>query len=209
MRFATTRNIPSFEKRLASGKYDFAYMNPYHYTQFHAVSGYEAFAKAKKKRLKGILVVRRDSAYRSMDDLDGQVLAFPSNAFAAMLVPRAAFNEAGIDVSSKYVSSHDSVYRNVAKGRYPAGGGVMRTFKNASPEFRDQLKILWTSDGYTPHAFASHPRVPSAVVQRLKAAMLAMEKDPVGRKLLKTLRLKGIELGQDQEWNDVRALKIN
>ncbi len=209
IRFATARNIPTFEKRLAKGKYDFAYMNPYHYTHFHDQAGYAAFAKAKNKRLKGILVVRKDSQFRDMNDLDGEELAFPSNAFAANLVPRALFEDAGLDVSANFVSSHDAVYRNVAKGRYPAGGGVMRTFKNASPEFRNQLRILWKTEGYTPHAFASHPRVPQAAVQRIMKVMLEMEQDPVGRKLLKSIRLKGIEPGQDHEWDDVRALNIN
>lgn len=34
LRFATTRNIDTFEKRLVTGKYDIVYMNPYHYTVF-------------------------------------------------------------------------------------------------------------------------------------------------------------------------------
>ena len=89
LRFATTRNINTFEKRLATGKYDIVYMNPYHYTVFHDKQGYNAFAKAKKKRLKGILVVRKDSPYRSINDLNNSELAFPSNAFAANLVPTA------------------------------------------------------------------------------------------------------------------------
>ena len=48
LRFATARNIDTFEKRLSSGKYDIVYMNPYHYTVFHDEQGYNAFAKAKK-----------------------------------------------------------------------------------------------------------------------------------------------------------------
>jgi len=209
LRFATTRNIPTFEKRLSTGKYDFAYMNPYHYTEYHDTTGYNAFAKAKDKRLKGIVVVRKDSPYNSLEEFDDQELAFPSNAFAANLVPRAQFNQLGTSVTPKYVASHDSVYRSVAKGRYPAGGGVMRTFKNTSPEFRDQLRILWSSDGYTPHAFAAHPRVPAEAVERLQQAMLKMNEDPVGQQLLKSIRLKGVEPGGDGEWNDVRALELN
>ena len=209
LRFATTRNIPTFERRLAQGKYDFAYMNPYHYIQFHERSGYTAFARARDKRLKGILVVRRDSPFRRLADLDEQDLAFPSNAFAANLVPRAVFRQEGIDVEAHFVSSHDSVYRNVAKGRYPAGGGVMRTFRNTPAAYRKQLRVLWTSEGYTPHAFAAHPRVPPEAVERLQAAMLAMDRDPRGRALLKRIRLKGIEAGSDPDWNDVRELAIN
>lgn len=208
LEFATARNIPTFEQRLHDGQYDIAYMNPYHYTQVHATAGYQAFAKAKGKRLKGILVVQKDSPYRELKDLDNKELAFPSNAFAASQIPRAYFNSIGVNISSKFVSSHDSVYRNIAKGRYPAGGGVMRTFKNSSPELRKDLRILWTSDGYTPHAFASHPRIPREVIERLQDAMLAMDQDPVGRALLKTIRLKGVEVGLDGEWNDVRSLRI-
>jgi len=208
LEFATARNIPTFEKRLEDGKYDIAYMNPYHYTQVNAVAGYQAFAKAKEKRLKGIIVVQKDSNYRELKDLAGLEMAFPSNAFAANQVPRAYFNQLGVSIIPKYVASHDSVYRNVAKGRYPAGGGVMRTFNNTNKEFRDNLRILWTSEGYTPHAFAAHPRVNSEAVQRLQQAMLDMDQDPVGQKLLKSIRLKGIESGNDKDWNDVRNLQI-
>lgn len=208
LRFATARNISTFEKRVKSGKYDFVYMNPYHYTLFHEAQGYNAFAKAKKKRLKGIVVVLKDSPYVSLKDLDNSELAFPSNAFAANLVPRAVLSKSNLSFTSKFVSSHDSVYRNIARGRYPAGGGVMRTFKNTSPKYRDKLKVLWKSDGYTPHAFAAHPRVPQHVVETLQKALLQMELKPMGKALLKKIRLKGIEKGIDKEWNDVRALNI-
>jgi len=208
LRFATARNISTFEKRVESGKYDIVYMNPYHYTLFHDKQGYNAFAKAKKKRLKGIIVVRKDSPYRSINDLDNSELAFPSNAFAANLVPRAVLSKSNLSFSSKYVSSHDSVYRNIARGRYPAGGGVLRTFKNTSPEYRKELRVLWKSEGYTPHAFAAHPRVPQAVVQKIQKALLEMEQNPKGKALLKKIRLKGIEKGINREWDDVRALNI-
>ena len=208
LRFATTRNIDTFEKRLESGKYDIVYMNPYHYTQFHEKQGYNAFAKAKNKKLKGIIVVLKDSPYRSINDLDNSELAFPSNAFAANLVPTAVITKSNMSITSKYVSSHDSVYRNIARGRYAAGGGVLRTFKNTSPEYRNKLRVLWKSEGYTPHAFAAHPRVPQEIVSKLQKILLQMEQDPVGKSLLKKIRLKGIEQGLDHEWDDVRALNI-
>lgn len=207
-KFSTARNISTFEKRVSTAKYDIVYMNPFHYTLFHDTQGYEAFAKAKDKKLKGIIVVSKDSPYKSLSDLNNAELAFPSHAFAANLVPRAILNKQGVSFSSKYVASHDSVYRNVAKGRYQAGGGVMRTFRNTSPAFRDNLRVLWSSDGYTPHAFASHPRVPQHVVQKLQQVMLEMSTDPIGKQLLKELRLNAIEQATNNDWNDVRALNI-
>ena len=41
--FRTAKDIPTFEQRLASGEYDFAYMNPYHFTVFNVTCGTSVF----------------------------------------------------------------------------------------------------------------------------------------------------------------------
>jgi len=209
LRFKTAPDIPTFEQRLAAGAYDFAYMNPYHYTVFHEAPGYLAFAHATNKRIKGILVVRKDSPIQSLDELTGATLAFPAPAaFAASVLPRAYFRNEGIAITPKYVNSHDSVYRSVAKGLYPAGGGVMRTFHNVDQSVSEQLRILWTSEGYTPHAIAAHPSLPSDIVDRLQRAMLAMHADSEGEALLKRINIEGFVAAHDSEWDDVRSLDI-
>ena len=114
----------------------------------------------------------------------------------------------GIEIIPSYVSSHDSVYMNVARGFFPAGGGVMRTFNNSAPEIRDQLKVLWTTPTYTPHAIAIHPRVNADTVEKIKTALLEMNQDPKGKALLKDINFKGIELAENADWDDVRALNI-
>lgn len=209
--FATAKDIPTFEQRAVKGEYDFIYVNPYIYTVIHrAAAGYEAFAKERDKKLKGIIVVRRDSPYKTLRDLNNATLAFPDAAsFAATVIPQAYFASEGIKIESKYVSYHESVYLAVAKGIYPAGGGVVRTFDTMPAATRDQLRVLWTTPGYTPHPFAAHGKVPKAVVERLRAAMVAMDQDPQGKLLLDRIAfLKGISAVNDAEYNDTRALKI-
>ena len=111
--------------------------------------------------------------------------------------------------TNKYVSSHDSVYRTVAKGLYAAGGGIERTYNNVAPEVRDTLKILWTSQGFTPHAFASHPSVDKTAVAKLQSAMIDMYGTESGKKLLKSINFKkGVEAAENDDWDDVRALGI-
>ncbi|MBI3776458.1 MAG: phosphate/phosphite/phosphonate ABC transporter substrate-binding protein [Gammaproteobacteria bacterium] len=205
--FATARDISMFGNRLAEEKYDFAFMNPRDYTQFHKSNGYEAFAKIKNVKLKGMIVVRNDSPVQKLEDLDDKELVFPSQAFAADTVLRAVLREKNINVIPHFVASHDTVYRNIAKGRYAAGGGVMHTFKNTAPENRDQLRVLWTSEGYTPHAFAAHGRVPRDVVMQVQQVLTEMEKDPIGKKLLKGITAPdGLEAAQNADWDDVRKL---
>ena len=209
IKFRTAPDIPEFERRLAAGDYDFAYMNPYHYTVFSREPGYRAFAKSKGKLLKGILVVRKDSPIQDPRGLSGATLAFPAPAaFAASVLTRAYLNQERIAFTPKFVSSHDSVCLAVAKGLYPGGGGVVRTFESLEPAVRDELRILWTTKGYTPHAFAAHPQVPEEKVKRLAEAMLAMGQNEDGRALLAPLGLKGFEAAADADWDDVRALGI-
>jgi phosphonate transport system substrate-binding protein len=207
--FRTARDIPTFEQRLLDGEYDFAYMNPYHYIALNQQRGYQAIARASDKKLCGIMVVRKDASIETLEALNGDALAFPSpGAFAASMITRAELQQRGIAFTPKYVSSHDSVYRTVAAGLYPAGGGVMRTFNTLDKNVRDQLKILWTSPGSTPHAIAHHPRVEPGVVAAVKKALLDMESDADGSAILNDLQVKGFTGARDSDWDDVRALNI-
>ncbi len=210
LQFKTAPDIPEFERRCAMGEYDIAYMNPYHYTVFEQAPGYRAFARQRDKRIRGILVVRKDNPIQELSALAGSNLAFPAPAaFAASVLTRAELANRGIAFTPKYVSSHDSVYRTVAKGLYSAGGGIQRTFNNVAPEVRDQLRILWTSAPFTPHAIAAHPRVAEDILERLRRAMLEMDQDPKGKELLSRIKFKGIEPATNDNWDDVRSLGLD
>ncbi len=209
IQFSTANDIPTFEKRLLEGEYDIAYMNPYHYTVFHQKPGYEAIAKQKDKKIKGIIVVAKDSPLTALDQLAGETLSFPSPAaFAASVLPRAKMSKDGINIIPKYVSSHDSVYLTVSRGLFPAGGGVMRTYNNTAPEVRENLRVLWSTPGYTPHAIAVHPRVDNDVKIKVQQALMEMASDPEGQVLLKTINFKALERAHNEDWDDVRGLNI-
>jgi phosphonate transport system substrate-binding protein len=209
IQFSTAPDIPTFEKRLALGQYDIAYMNPYHYVVFHDSMDYQVIAKASNKKIKGILVVAKDSNLFSLQDLKKSTLAFPAPAsFAATILTQSALNEQQVDYTAKYVSSHDSVYRTVAKGIYPAGGGVVRTFKNIPNEISDKLRILWTTEGYTPHAIAMHPRVDELTKSKVQQAIIKLASTPEGSKLLNNIKISAFESAKNSDWDDIRQLKI-
>lgn len=208
IRFATAKDIPTFEACLARGAYDLAYMNPYHYTTFHGLAGYDAFARQEKKRLRGLIVVRADSAYEELEELDNHSIAFPSPAaFGASVIPRAEMKKREMTIRPAYVKSHDSVYRAIIAGLFPAGGGVLRTFNNVPETERSKLRVLYRTDAYTPHAFAAHPRVDADVVGRLAGVMAAMATERPA--LLTALGMRGIQPAADPDWNDVRSLHLS
>ena len=206
----TAGTIPIFESRLEKAEADFSYMNPYHYATFHEKSGYNALVKAKDKQIHGIVLVRKDSPIKKLEELSGEILAFPSPAaFAASILPRGYMKKQNIDITPKYVSSHDSVYLNVLKGRYIAGGGIVRTFNNATPEIRDNLRILWSSPGYTPHAIAAHSRVDPKVVAAVQEAFVALIDSPEGLDMLGKMKVKGFVKAKNSDWDDVRGLNLD
>ena len=210
IKFATAPNIPTFEKRLSTGDYDIAYMNPYHYVTFHQSTGYEALAKARDKLIKGIIVVAKDGPINRFADLNNMKLAFPAPAaFAATILTQSDLTKNNVAFTAKYVSSHDSVYLTVAKGIYPAGGGVLRTFNNVNSAISDKLRILFTTQGYTPHAIASHPRVTLEDIQKIQHALTTVESSESGKALLKSINIKGFVNANDADWDDIRALQLS
>jgi len=210
LRFATAPDIPTFERRLANGDYDVAYMNPYHYVVLNKEVGFKALVHEKDKRIKGIIVANKNSVIDKLEDLSEQTIAFPAPAsFAATLIPKANLIKKDINFNYQYVNSHDAVYRNIAEGRFVAGGGIIRTF-NALPEsVRNELKIIWTSDNYTPHAIATYPSVNEVTRQKLVAAFLAVENAEHRAELLAPLAMKGFVKASCDDWDDVRDLNIN
>jgi phosphonate transport system substrate-binding protein len=207
IRFSTTKDIPSFEKCLSRGSFDLAYMNPYHFVVFNDAPGYKAVARQKNKRLKGILVAHKDSNIKRLEDLQGTTIAFPSAAaFGASVLPRAEMKKRGIAFTPRYVKSHDSVYQAVAKKLLTVGGGVKRTFNATNEKQREQLAVFYETKGYTPHAFAAHPKVNDKTRSVVLKAMVKVAKDQPN--LLKAISMKGFVGASDADWDDVRDLGL-
>ena len=206
--FATAKDIPTFEACLQRGAYDIAYMNPKHYVVYNARAGYTAFARRAGFHLRGILVVRRDAAITGLADLDGATLAFPGpGSFGASILTQATLDDAGVRYTPRYVSSHDSVYRAVAAGLAPAGGGVTGTLRTAPAEIRDQLRVLYETPAFSPHAFAARPGLGAEVTDALTAAMQAVAAETP--ELAKAAGFPGFEAAGDADYADIRGLGLS
>jgi len=209
LKFATARDIPPFEKRLAAGEYDVAYMNPYHFTLVNQTPGYTAIAHAKDKKITGILVTKADWK-GDLQDLQQQTIAFPApRAFAASIINQSELTQKGIVFDTKYVGSHDSVYLGVAKGLYQAGGGVSRTFHSLDESVRNQLKILYKTAPYTPHAIAVSHSVVTETREALQNSIETLNRDAKAQGSFHLLNIKGLQHAEDKDWNDVVQLGIS
>jgi len=184
----STLTIEEFEKAIERGDFDFVYLNPYHIVQVHDKQGYIPLV-ADKVALRGILVVRKDSAIQSPAELNGKVVAFPSpNAIGATLLPKSDLGQLfQATVEPLYVKTHSSVYLHVVKGLAAAGGGVEKTLQEQSEEIRSALRIIYTTRSFPSHPVAAHPRVPGDIREKVRKALLAMNNSPEGRALLQNV----------------------
>jgi phosphonate transport system substrate-binding protein len=206
--FRTTKDIPTFEACLAAGSYDVAYMNPMHYAIFAEEAGFRAIARQADKRLKGIIVTRSGSDIEEIADLGGATVAFPSpGAFGASILTRSTLTAHGLDFDPAYVKSHDSVYRAVAAGLMPAGGGVTRTFNALDPSIRAQLDIIYETQGFTPHAIATNDQLDDNLAESIQAALIQIAAE--APELVAGVGMAGFEVGADADWDDVRALDMS
>lgn len=186
LRLTGSPQIPSFEERFQHGDFDFAYMNPYHVLRAYQSQGYIPLVRDGASPIRGILVVRRDSRYQHVSDLEGATIAFPSpNALGASLMLRADLSRRfNVRIKPLYVQTHSSVYLQVASGLSPAGGGIDQTLRLQPTEVRNQLRVIHTTLPIIGHPIVAHRRVPSDVRTRVRQAILDIGKSPRGRALL-------------------------
>ncbi len=186
--------IPSFERDLAVGEFDLAYINPYH-TVTVGAREYIPLVRDVGTDLYGILVVAHQSPIRSLEELQGRVVVFPAPmALGATLLTRAELlDRFGIRVVPRYVQSHSSVYLNVALGEAVACGGVQKTLAQQPDGLRAAVRVLYQTRIVPSHPIVVHERVPSEIRQQLLQALLALGRDTAGWKLLS--RVPVTELG--------------
>ncbi len=203
--------IPDFEKEFIAGKFDFAYMNPYHVLIAHDREGYIPLIRDLDTLLYGIVVVRKDSAVKSMADLEGEVVVFPApNALGASLMTRAAFNDVfHIQITPKYVQTHTSVYLNVVLDEAMAGGGVQKTLEKQPLEIRNKLRVIYKTATVAPHPFVSHPRVPDETRKKVLISFLALGKSDEGKELLKKAPINKVGSAFIEDYEPLKLMKLD
>ncbi|MDH5765108.1 MAG: phosphate/phosphite/phosphonate ABC transporter substrate-binding protein [Gammaproteobacteria bacterium] len=186
------REREDFEADIMDGKVDMYFGNPGYGVVGYLNHGYIPIIRSDRKLLEGILVARAGSSIMSIEDLNKKIIAFPDrNAFAASLYLRSRISsDFNISYDELYAGSHDNTYRSVIIGKAAAGGGVKRTLERESPQLRKQLKIIYTTPGMKSHPLMAHPSISVKNRISIQQAILDLDKDESGKKLLKSIKLQ-------------------
>lgn len=203
-------NINEFEKKFMAGTYDFVYMNPYHFVLGNQLQGYIPLVKDGSKKLHGVLVVQKDSPIQNVAQLNGAKIAFPSpNALGASLQMRQELHDIfNIQITPVYVNTHGSVYLNVLLGDTLAGGGVGKTLQKQKAEYRQALRVIHKTTPVASHPIAAHPRVPSADIEKVTAALINMGKTVATAALLQGIPIQEVTIATFSDYEPLKNMNL-
>ena len=212
LRLESSRDYPSFDKKLLDGHFDFALPNPYQ-TIMAEDNGYDVFAKmGDDQNFRGIILVRKDSNIKSVDDLRGKTVSYPAaTALAATMMPQWFLHERGLnvkyDVKNSYVGSQESSIMNVYLGTSAAAATwppPWRAFIKERPEVADKVMIKWETRPMLNNGLVAKKDVPQDILAKVADVILNLHTHEEGKKILMEMELSRYERADDKTYEPVR-----
>ncbi|HEY0061910.1 MAG TPA: phosphate/phosphite/phosphonate ABC transporter substrate-binding protein [Telluria sp.] len=208
------RGLAEHEQQLEARNFAFALSNPYHSWRASQRSGYRIFAKmGDDAAFRGIWVVRKGGAIRTLADLKGKKLCFPPrSALAATMMTQVQLKQAGIDpardVHVNYVGSqHASIMEVYMKGA-DAGATwplAWTTFQRTHPEQARELEVRFPTDSLINQGLVARNDVPSDLVKRVERLLAEMHDTERGRALLAQVPITRFEPASNADYDVVRV----
>ncbi|MGE5503176.1 MAG: phosphate/phosphite/phosphonate ABC transporter substrate-binding protein [Actinomycetota bacterium] len=178
------RTAPEANAAIAAGEYDFTYSNKI-FNPRPGEPAYRVVARPDGPPIRGQIVTLADSPIRSLDQLAGREVGFPSvTAFVGYGVPMDHLIRAGVHVTPVFGGNQEGIMAQLKLGKVIAAGvndQVMREF--ASRE-KMEYRVLWQSQPYHNLAIAVHPRVAKATADAVQRTLAGMSADPEGMAVL-------------------------
>lgn len=190
----------------ARGEFDFLYSN-HNFDPLYDETHYLPLAQWGGSPLLGQIVVAADSPVKTLADLEGKTVAFPSrDAFVAYQVPAVALKQAKVSVIPVFGANQLGAAAMLQTGRADAAS-LNKLF---SDKFQAEQKLRWRviyqSAPWPNIPVQAHPRVPKRDADAVQRALLEMSTDPEGRALLKTLAIPGFLPVKDADYDATRRL---
>ncbi|MCX8086269.1 MAG: phosphate/phosphite/phosphonate ABC transporter substrate-binding protein [Rhodocyclaceae bacterium] len=178
------RTAPESNEATERGEYDFVYSNTIFQPKM-AQANYQVILRPRDEAITGQIVTLESSPIRSLKDLEGKEVGFPSQAaFVGYAVPMDALLRQGINVTPVFGGNQEGIMGQLKAGRVIAAGVNSQVMKAFAARENVQYRVLWESPPFLNLPIAVHPRVPKAVVEAVRNAIDGMDNDPEGMKIL-------------------------
>ena len=169
---------------IGRGEFDFVYSN-HNFTRENAPVGYSVFVRPIAATIRGQFVVLTDSPVRTLNDLRGQEVAFPSPvAFVGYHVPMDALIRNSIHVKREFAGNQEGAMGQLTSGRVAAAAVNSEVMRDFASRHQFAYRVLWSSEEFLNLPISAHPVVPAGTVKAVRDAFVHMNDDPAGREVL-------------------------
>ena len=198
------------------GAYDFLYTNHF-FTPERDRLGFRVIARPAGRGIQGQIVVPQDSPIRSLQELNGKEVAFPSpDAFAAYFLPMDALIKSKVDVKPVFTSNQEASLAQLKIGTVAAAAVNDQIIQRYARREGFEYRLLWNSELYNDLCIMASPKLPKEKVAAVRDAFVNMMSDPEGRKVLEAgaelLKIRdklGFIAADNRDYENYRAFYKN
>lgn len=198
------------------GAYDFLYTNHF-FTPERDRLGFRVIARPAGRGIRGQIVVPQDSPIRTLQELNGKEVAFPTpDAFAAYWLPMDALLKAKLNVKPVFTSNQEASFAQLKVGTVVAAAVNDTVIERYARREGFEYRLLWNSELYNDLCIMASPKVPKEKVAAVRDAFVNMMTDPEGRKVLEAgaelLKIKdklGFIASDNRDYENYRAFYKN
>lgn len=159
--------------------------------------------------LVGNIVVRKESPLKSLNELKGHRFAFVSReSTLGFLIPQQMLGKEKVSLedlaSYDFLNSHQNVALAVNMGDFDAGA-VQHDVYLAK---QDHLRSIAQSPPISEHLFVASTKLSPAMVEKARAALLAIGKDKHGSEILHSIKGEITNLApvRDEDYDHLRSI---
>ncbi len=174
------------------GEYDFAYSN-HQFKPSAQAQGYTVILRRDLPKIAATLVVPTASPIQTVAELAGKTVVFANpHGFVGYAVPMDFLTRSNIDVKATFGSNQEGALWQLRLGSAQAVGVNQSILAAYEAREKVTFRQLWTSRAYPDLAISVHPRVPKAVADAVRRALLQLSNTHAGQQILaKSARLAG------------------
>jgi phosphonate transport system substrate-binding protein len=162
------------------------------------------------------LIVNKESAFKRLEDLRGQVFAFTDPASnTGKLVPTYWLAQIGERPDSFfgktiYTYGHDNSILAVARGLVDGAsvdGLIWEYYHQKNPTFTSRTRIIKKSEPYGIPPLVVSKHLASELKERLRQLLFSMHRDPQGQQILSELMIDQFVAPQEEWYDTIRQMK--
>ena len=206
LRFRMGATVQETDAMMERGEFDFVFTNHNFQPEYESI-GYRVIARWGGEPIRAIVAVAVDGPIKELGQLDGKKVAFPSrDAFLGYAVPIVALKNAGVRIDEVLAGNQEGAMAQLKSRRVDAAAVNSRFLAQYSEREGVRFRPIFTSEPYPELAVVAHPRLPAAVVDKVRRALLAMKTDPLAQPILEQAKSPGFEPATDRDYDSVRRI---